>query len=80
MRVSNERTPYLQELIRLSSEATLIIPSIVFDDEMDDYNKFEDFRNAFNWLQNDKKLIVTLNKVNNDFNEVKIRIRDDKVG
>lgn len=80
MRVSNERTPYLQELIRLSSEATLIIPSIVFDDEMDDYNKFEDFRNAFNWLQNDEKLIVTLNKVNNDFNEVNIRIRDGENG
>ena len=34
MEMSNERTPYLQELMRLSSEATLLIPSIVFNEEL----------------------------------------------
>ena len=54
MRVSNERTPYLQELIRLSSEATLIIPNLVFNEELDVNNHFKDFRDALNWFENER--------------------------
>lgn len=76
--MSDERTPYLQELIRLSTEATLIIPSIVFNSEHDPLNRFKAFRDALNYLKNDDKLIVTLNKFSNDFAELKIRIGDDE--
>ncbi len=78
--MSNERTPYLQELIRLSSEATLIIPSVVFNEEIDANNKFNDIRNALNFLKDDDDLIITEKELEDDFTEVNIRIRDDKDG
>lgn len=78
--MSNERTPYLQELIRLSSEATLIIPSVVFNEEIDAHNKFNDIRNALNFLKDDDDLIITEKELEDDFTEVNIRIRDDKDG
>ena len=70
--VSNERTPYLQKLIRLSSEATLLIPSIVFNEELDVNNHFKDFRNALNFLKNDDKLIIIEKEDENEFIEVNI--------
>ena len=77
MKMSNERTPYLQELMRLSSEATLLIPSIVFNEEICSSNRFKSFRNALHFLKNDDNLIITEKEVEGDFTEVNIRIRDD---
>lgn len=76
--VYNERTPYLQELMRLSSEATLLISSQVFNEETDAYNRFEDVRNALNWLKNDDKLVISIKNLDNGFTEVNIKIRGDK--
>ena len=44
--MSNERTPYLQELIRYSNEATLVMPNIVFNND-----RFESITIALNHLK-----------------------------
>ena len=75
--VHNDRTPYLQELIRWSSEATLLIPTSVFNEETDVLNNFEDVRKALNWLENDDTLLITVKNLDNTFTEVNIKIRGD---
>ena len=69
--MSNERTPYLQELIRYSNEATLLMPNIVFNND-----NFESITNALNHLKNDENLVITEKEVENDFIEINIRIKD----
>ena len=71
--MSNERTPYLQELIRFSSKATLLIPRIIFNEECD---KFKDVRDALNYLKNDEKLIIVQKGFNEDFIELTIGLKD----
>ena len=51
----NERTPYLQELIRFSTEATLLISGELLDENI---GKCERLRKALDFIKNDKKLIV----------------------
>ena len=71
--MSNERTPYLQELIRFSSKATLLIPRIIFNKE---YDKFKDVGEALNYLKNDEKLIIIERGFNEDFIELTIGLKD----
>lgn len=76
MTVPNERTPYLQELIRFSSQATLLIPTIVLDEEIDVTGKFKGIRNALNYLKNDNGLIIDKNVINEDFIELTIKLNE----
>ena len=76
--MSNERTPFLQELIRYSSGATLLIPRIILDEESDPYRKYEPTRQALNHLKNDKDLVLKEKRIDNDFVVVEIGFRDDK--
>ena len=75
--MSNERTPYLQELIRLSTKATLLLPNIVLNEEMDVNNKFKQVRNALQYLRNDTDLFVIEKQLENDLVEITIQIRDE---
>ena len=74
--VYNDRTSYLQELIRLSSEATLLISTPVFKEE-DVFNRFLDARNALNYLKNDDDLVISVKNLDNNFTNVNIKIRGD---
>lgn len=74
--VSNERTPFLKELIRHSSKATLIMPSIVFNEEIDVNGTFQNTRDALNELKNDENLFIIEKEFNDDFTEITIQIRD----
>ena len=74
----NERTPYLQELIRFSSEATLIIGGELLDENKDGSNKFEKLRKALDFIKHDKKLIVHDVELGDGNRLINIKIRDDK--
>ena len=76
MMVSKERTSYLQELIGLSSEATLLIPKIVLNKKIDVEDKYKASRDALNYLKNDNQLIVIEKEVKDDFIEVTIKFRN----
>ena len=73
MILPNERTPHLQELIRFSTKATLVIPSLLLDEEIGD--KFKQVRNALDYLKNDDALIVSQREVENDLIEITIEIK-----
>ena len=73
-KVPNERTPYLKELIRYSSKATLLIPTSVLIGNND---KFKATREALNHLKNDKGLVIS-EKIVGNFTEIKIELKDDK--
>ena len=76
--MSNERTPYLQELISLSSEATLLMPKIVLDEKYDNRGKYEPVRKALEYLKNDENLFVKEKNVDDDFTLIKIGVREVK--
>ena len=69
----NERTPYLKELIRYSSKATLLIPTSVFIGKND---KFKATKDALNHLKNDEGLVIS-EKIVENFTEIKIELKDD---
>ncbi|MBQ3407959.1 MAG: hypothetical protein IJH12_01990 [Clostridia bacterium] len=73
--MSNERTPYLQELIRLSSKATLVIASHLFNEEYDPEDTYKDIREALKFLKNDDKLIVNEKEIDEEFIEISIELR-----
>lgn len=49
---------YLQRLLKYSTEATFIIPSLVFDEEKDPNGRFEETRRAYNILKKDDLLEI----------------------
>ena len=75
--MSNERTPHLQELIRLSTKATLTVPTLLLRDEADSFEAYHDFRIALFYLKNDDGLIVSEKDVGDDLTEITIELRED---
>jgi len=75
--MSNERTPQLQELIRYSTKATLLLPEIVLDEKMDVNNTFKKVRDALQYLRNDTDLFVIEKQLEDDLVEITIQIRED---
>ena len=73
--MSNERTPYLQELIRNSTEATLLLANILFDEESDPKNRFKNLRDSLQYLKNDEQLIITEKRIDDEFTEINIAFR-----
>ncbi len=49
---------YISILLKYSTEVTFIIPSVVFDEEKDPKNHFEDARRAYSILKKDDLLEV----------------------
>ena len=49
---------YLNRLLKWSTEATFIIPSLVFDEEKDPNGRFEETRRAYDILKKDDLLEV----------------------
>ena len=74
--MSNERTLYLQELIRYSSKSTLLLPNIILD-ETDANNRFKKLRDALKYLRNDNDLFVIEKPLDDDLVEITIQIRED---
>ena len=74
----NERTPYLQELIRFSSEARLIIADELLDEKKDTSNKHEKLRKALEFIKNDRFLRVQDVKLEDDYRLIDIKLRNDK--
>lgn len=75
--MSNERTPHLQELIRLSTKAKLTVPSLLLDDVADNFEAYHDFRIAYFCLKNDDSLVISEKDVDDDLTEITIEIRED---
>jgi len=78
MRMCNERTINIKDLIRFSTKATLTVPTFLLDDEVtDSFEAYNDFRIALYCLKNDDGLIITEREVDDDLSEIIIEIRDD---
>ena len=75
--MSNERTPHLQELIRLSTKAKLTVPTLLLEDVANSFEAYHDFRIALYCLKNDDGLIVTEKEVDDDLTEITIQLRED---
>ena len=75
--MSNERTPHLQELIRLSTKATLTVPTLLLEDEADNFEAYHDFRISLYCLKNDDGLIITEKEVDDDLTKITIELRED---
>ena len=74
----NERTPYLQELIRFSTKATLLVPRIVLDGKIDSNDRYKKVRDSLEYLRNDRDLFVIERNLDEDFVEVTIQIRSNE--
>ena len=72
----NERTPFLKELIRWSTKATLLLPSSILNDEIDKYNKFKKVRDSLDYLKNDEKVLVTEKEMGNDLTEITLELKE----
>lgn len=72
----NDRTPYLQELIRYSSKATLLILSSLINEKRNGNNHCKMMIDALNYLKKDPKLIINEKPVENGFTEITIELVD----
>lgn len=77
MIMSNERTPHLQELIRYSTKATLLLPNVVLNENFDVNNSFKKLRDALAYLRNDSDLFIIEKQLEHDLVEITIQIRED---
>ena len=74
--VCDERSSNINNLIRFSTKATLLVPEFLLDDEVtDSYEIYNDFNNALYCLKNDDGLIVTEKEVDEDFSEITIELK-----
>ena len=68
---------YLNRLLKWSTEATFIIPSVVFNEECDPNGKFEETRRAYDILKKDDLLEILEVPINpgtdDEFLEITIR-------
>lgn len=73
----NDRTPYLQDLIKYSRKATLIISKSFVNGQRTN-EKFELTNNALNYLKNDKRLVLTTKDVEDEYLEITICLKEDE--
>ena len=74
--VCDERSSNINNLIRFSTKATLLVPEFLLDDEVtDSYEIYNDFRIALYCLKNDDGLIVTEKEVDEDLSEITIELK-----
>ena len=73
----NKRTEYLQELIRYSRKATLVIHESFINGIRND-EKFKLSNNALNFLKNDEELILTTKDVEDGYIEITIDLKEDE--
>ena len=72
----NERSSNITDLVRFSTKATLLVPTLLLDDVADYFEPYHDFRIALYCLKNDDELIVTEKEVDEEFSEITIELGD----
>ena len=73
----NDRTPYLQDLIKYSRKATLIIHKSFVNGQRTD-EKFQLTNNALDYLKNDNRLVLTTKDVEDEYLEITICLKEDE--
>ncbi len=73
----NDRTPYLQDLIKYSRKATLLIHRSFVDGTRKD-ERFEKTNNALDFFMNDKSLYLIAKDVEDEYLEITISLKEDE--
>ncbi|MBR0369717.1 MAG: hypothetical protein IJH63_03195 [Methanobrevibacter sp.] len=73
----NDRTPYLQDLVKYSRKATIIIHKSFVNGQRTD-EKFELTNNALDCLKSDDRLVLTTKDVEDEYLEITISLKEDK--
>ena len=77
MIMCEKRTSNINDLIRFSTKATLIVPTLLLDEVSDSFETYHDFKIALYCLKNDDGLIVTEKELDDELSEITIEIRED---